>query len=397
MGFNSYTGVNVPFTADNKKFVAAMRESQGAVGALKAEMSIGLTNAYSQLDYMQRRLDTGIGRTADSVKKLGANMTSYITVPFAMAGAAAMKFYFDMDGIVRGFDAITGSSKTTASYMRQFLEVAKLPGLGFKEVAQHGLVWAALGKNIGDTKKLMLEFGNANALGGKGKAEFDTIMFQLTQLQSKGKVMAEDLKPILNASPIIARTLKDRYNTTDSGDIQKQLEKAGLNSNAFIDNLITDLSKLERVTGGAKNAWENFTDSLFIAAASVGEFIEKGIGFGDLMDDIGESLRSFAKWLSEMDPNMRRWIASTLLFVVAAGPMLNVLGTAVKLFASFSTLGSIVNTAVVAMRGLWAVVLANPYTALAAGILTAIVAIGAYNSALSKTEQIQQNVKKNTE
>lgn len=392
MGFNSYAGVNIPLTLDNKKFIAAMTEAKGSVGALQAEMSIGLTNAYTKLDYMQRRMDSGIGRSVENLRTLGQTLTTYATIPLALAGAAAMKFYFEMDGIKRGLDAITGSTQQTNSYLSQYLELAKLPGLGFKEVAHHGLVWAALGMNIGTATKLMKEFGNANALGGKGKQEFDTIMFQLTQLQSKGKVIAEDLKPILNASPIIAKSLKDRYNTTDSGDIQKQLEAKGLGSTEFINTLVQDLSKLERVTTGAKNAWENFTDSLFIAAAAVGGFLEKGTSVSNIMDYLGEKLRDFAKWLNEMPLAWKQLISGLLLFTIAAGPALTVLSSFLKLFIAVNGSKTILMGLAANFSGLWAILASSPITSVILGFTALVAIIKLLNSESNKAAESQSKL-----
>lgn len=393
MAFNSYTGVNIPFTADNAKFLQAMREARGSVGALQADMSIGLTKGFSDIDYMQRRLQTGLGRTADAIKNLGASLTTFTMITGA-AGAGAMSKYFDMDALSKGLDVITKSKDITQNYLAQFLEDAKKPGVGYEELAQHGTRWLILGDNIGFARKKMLEFGNALALEGKGKSVFDTINFQLIQMANKGKVMAEDLKPILSASTVISKTISDRYNSTDSGDIQKMLEKNGVGAKEFINQLVADLSKLERVAGGAKNSWENFTDSIFIGAAAFGEWLDKGLGVSGIMDQLGDALRSVAMWLKEMDPNTRRWMASALGLTVALGPLLSATGTLLKTMLSFGTLGQVIAGVSSAFKILGATMLANPYSAIAVGILGMVTALGLYNKALSDSEERELEVNK---
>lgn len=400
-GFNSYTGVNVPFTADNKKFVAAMTEARGSVGKLQAEMSIGLTNSFSQLDYMQRRLNTGIGRTADLLKTFGSNLTNYVTVPMALIGAGSMQKYFEMDALAKGLDVITKSTQVTGKYLNQFLEDAKMPGVGYQELVEHGTRWLILGDNITTARKKMLEFGNALALEGKGKAIFDTINFQLIQMANKGKVIAEDLKPILNASSVISKVISDRYKSTDSGDIQAQLEKNGVGSKEFINTLVNDLSRLDRVAAGAKNSFENFTDSIFIGAAGFGEWIDKGIGFSGIMDAVGDAFRSFATYLKDMDPAMREVLATTLLLGVAAGPVLNMFGGLLKVFTNFTAISQIASVAIGGLSAVMGVlnsaVIAfftfvgfNPFAAVAIGAFAlagALVVLAANYDGLTDAEK----------
>lgn len=368
MGFNSYQGVNIPFTADNRKFIAAMTEARGSVGALQASMSVGLTNSFTQMDYMQRRLQSGLGRTADALKNFGTAMTTYWTLPIALGAAGGMKAYFDLDAMAKGLDVITGSTQKTSNYMKQFLQDAAMPGLGFKEVAQHGGSWLILGDNIQTARKKMQEFGNALALEGKGKEVFANINYQLIQMANKGKVVAEDLKPIITQSSVIAKAISDRYGTTDSSDIQKQLEKQGVGSKAFINQLVQDLSKLDRVIGGAKNSWENFTDSLFIGAAAIGEFIDKGMGFQGIMDSVGNGLRSMAKWLTDMPLAWKQVISTWLLATVVAGPLIAVLGTLIKTFSGFMLLGQVTTLLKGAYAAIVPFMMANPIIAGLAGV-----------------------------
>lgn len=396
MAFNSYTGVNIPFTASNKQFIKSMQEAKGALGGFVAESSIGLTNAYSQMDRMQRQIQSGIGRTADSIKNFGKGLTTYLTLPMSLGGAGSLAAYFDLDAMAKGLDVVTGSTQRTATYMKQFLKDAAMPGLGYKEVVQHGNSWLILGDNIQVARKKMQEFGNALALEGKGKDVFATVNYQLIQMANKGKVMAEDLKPILNASAVIAKTISDRYKTTDSGDIQKALEKQGIGSKQFIDQLVTDLSKLDRVVGGAKNSWENFTDSLFIAAAAVGEFIDKGTGFQSIMDMVGNALRKGAEYLNEMPLAWKQVISSMAMAALVAGPLLTVFGSLIKVFVGFSALGQVVTLLGKVQGLLMAFAATNPATvgimAVAAAFGVLALAVAAYRKESNVAAEAQKNM-----
>jgi tape measure domain-containing protein len=130
-------------------------------------------------------------------------------------------------------------------------------------------------------------FGNAVAFTGGGKNELDRITVQLGQLSSKGKILSQDLRPIIEAAPAVGKALKDAFGTVDT----EQLQKLGLTTNQFLDKLESQLEKLPPAANGAKNAMENFHDSFDIALANIGKPL-----LGPLPPPLTLSRLSWLKW-----------------------------------------------------------------------------------------------------
>jgi tape measure domain-containing protein len=117
--------------------------------------------------------------------------------------------------------------------------------------------------------KLMRELANNMASMGKGATEIERVNYQLIQMKSKGIPQLEDLRVIQEAMPNINEIIRKAFGSTDI----EGLVKGGLNADKFIAGITEAMSKQERATTGARNAQDNFNDSLFQFKAALGESV----------------------------------------------------------------------------------------------------------------------------
>jgi tape measure domain-containing protein len=200
---------------------------------------------------------------------IGAGLTATLTLPLVAGGKAAVDSAVKYDSLKRGLYAVEGSAEAVERRMGSLREIAKLPGIGFEEAIKGSIRLQAVGFEAGRAEKLLIQFANAVALTGGGRGELERITVQLGQMSSKSKILAQDLKPIIEAAPAVGKALKQAFGTVDS----EELSKLGLTTEQFIDKLVAELEKLPRVSGGAKNAIENFSDTADIAFSKLGNAI----------------------------------------------------------------------------------------------------------------------------
>ena len=182
----------------------------------------------------------GINRIKQQAEKLsdvGDRLTIGLTAPLVAFGGLAAKSFAEFDSLRRGLDAITGSSSKTAERIAELREIAKQPGIGFQEAIQGDIRLRAVGVSAGQSAKILREFANAIAQTGGGAAELASVTVQLGQMAAKGKVLAQDLKPVIEAAPAVGKALAEMFGTVDSESIQKSLAAAGKSSTDFIDDL----------------------------------------------------------------------------------------------------------------------------------------------------------------
>lgn len=323
MALNS---ANFRLTADNKDFIAAMREASGAVGELTARVSIGLTNAYKDADYLSVRLERGIGRLGGQFTSLGQSMM-YVSGAILATAGASLEAYSRMEALRNMMATIEPTTSKVNDRMAELLQLSKQPGLGFEQTVQADVKLRGLAERfVGVTEaatlstRIISAFGNAVARNGGGKEQFGFVQYNLGQLF--GNIDGENIRALADQVPQIKSIMQDLYGTTEA----KGIKDKGITPVQFIKDLTTELEKMPKIAGGVKNSWENFTDSVFLSSATVGEAIAKGFGISEKLDILSSKLIELSNWFSALDPSVQKVIGTLGALGIATGPALLALG-----------------------------------------------------------------------
>lgn len=339
--------INSKLTLNNDQFRAALEQSSGAIGALVADASIRFQTLYAQSDALNRRLSAGIGRFSEDLKSVGKSLTVGVSLPILALAGASISAYGEIDSLKRGLFSIEKTAENTEARFNSLKQVAALPGLGLEEAVKGDIRLRTVGIAADLSKKSLLEFGNAIALTGGGKADLDRVTTQLSQMSAKSKVLAQDLKPIIEAAPSVSQALQKMFGTVDSEEISSKLKAKGLNSTDFIGILVKEMEKLPRVSGGIKNAMENMGDSLKVAGYEFGLILDKNFGLSDMFNGLGNTINSVVDWFKQLSPELQKGILAFGGMVTVIGPLLLGLGSLVSMFAE----GGILTGALAAITG----------------------------------------------
>lgn len=272
-------------------------------------------------------LDQALGRVGGSLRNLGLGLTSLgaslsvaLSAPLTALGVLATRNAVTLDSLKRGLTAIVGSAEEAGQQLSRLTQIAKLPGIGFQEAIQGSIRLQAVGFSAEVAEKALREFSNAVALTGGGRDELNRITVQLGQLSAKGKVLSQDLKPIIEAGPAVGRALKEAFGTVNAEDIQA----LGLSSEEFLDRLIQQLGQLPRAAAGLRNTFDNFADSVFRASAAIGEAI---IPVLTRLVNIAEPvINVLAAAFKGLSPITQTLIVAFGALLAAAGPLLFIFG-----------------------------------------------------------------------
>jgi tape measure domain-containing protein len=252
----------------------------------------GLESAKAQLANFQTTAATG-GGGFGGIAAGAAGATAVIGgfTAALMASKAVLASYAEYDGLIRGLKTLEGTAGATQARLIELQKVAKLPGLGFEEAVRGDIRLRSAGISAELSAKSMKAFGNAIATVGGGKEQLDGVMLALTQIASKGKVSAEEINQINERVPQVRQAMLKAFGTADTEAIQKM----GVTAVDFITRIASELGKLPAITGGARNALENFSDSWQKLKNSTGEFFvgaSSGVlgGVEQLMNATNKSL-----------------------------------------------------------------------------------------------------------
>ncbi len=303
--------------------------SQGFQDALRDAGGFG-----AGIDRIQSKLD-GIGAVA---AKAGGVLSATVSLPLAGLGALAVKSAADMDSLFRGLVSVTGSAEAAGAEFERLKEVAKLPGLGFRDAVEGAINLQAAGMSAGLAERALKSFGNALATVGKGKAELDGVITALTQISAKGKVSAEEINQLAERLPQIRKAMKDAFGTADT----EVLQKMGIDSETFIKKIIEQFEKLPKVAGGLKNDLENMTDAWDQALAKLGKALAPAVTSATAnMEPLAGAVGALAEGFAKLPGPIQATAIALGAVAVAAGPVaLSISGIAKTVSLAAGALGT---------------------------------------------------------
>lgn len=258
--------------------------------------------------------------TAGNLVRGGVGMSATITAPLTLGANEAIQAIAGYDRLRLAMDAMMGSADKAATEMEKLREVARLPGLGFKEAVHGSLQLQSVGIEADRARQILLAFGKAVALSGGGKTQLDLVITQLTQMHSAGKLIMQDFRPILQQAPIIGRAIVNAFGTRDI----EALRQRGVTPDKLLDAIIREMEKFPPVTGGVANALENMQDTVFIALSR----LEKAVGpmimrFAEMVEGIDDLAKSF----SNLPVPLQQTVIGMGAVAAATGPVLIALGS----------------------------------------------------------------------
>jgi tape measure domain-containing protein len=345
--------------------------------ALSSNLNLRLGIDVSNLSKELAKVERSLGRFGAQMESIGSKMTQSFTLPIVALGTASLKSFADLEKLNKGLVAIMGSSELAGAELERLREVAKLPGLGLKEAVQGSINLQAVGLSADEARNTLMGFGKALAATGKGKVELESIQYQLTQMISKNKLLAEDYKVIQSNLPLMAEGMKLAFGTSNI----EAIRETGISAKEFTLQLSAALEKLpqtQNVTGGLANAMENLSDNLFIAAADFGNTINSTLGLEKVFENISNKVKSLVDGFKSLNPETQGFIVKAGLFVAAVGPVFFVIG---KMVSGISALvGAFKNVvkAIGAVQNAIKYLAANPQILIITATIAALGALALY-------------------
>ena len=261
------------------------------------------------------------GKKAESVSaslgRMGNALSLGVTAPIVAMGVGVVKAAADMEALRKGLDSVATASDTTEKQLARLKEVAKLPGLGFKEAIQGSVALQSAGFSAQLAERSMKAFGNALATVGKGKAELDGVTLALTQMATKTKFSAEEVNQLAERMPQIRKAMLEAFGTADT----EQIQKMGLSNIEIITKIVEQFEKLKQVSGGTKNAFENLQDALLSSADRIGTKLLPAVNaviprVEALVIGIADAVDGFTK----LPPQVQNTAIAISAVAIAAGP-----------------------------------------------------------------------------
>lgn len=286
---------------------------------MSANIEASLTLQISQMQAALAKARGEITRIKEHAKKEGAGLGQNLfkgilviggTGALIAAGNAALGTVTKMDRMNRAMLSLEGSAQRADARLAELRETSKLPGIGFEQAVAGDLRLRVVGLSADESKRALVEFGNALALAGGTASDLDGVILALGQIASKGKVSAEEINQIAERVPQVRAVMKDVFGTADT----EVLQKMEMSAEQFISRLIDGFGLLQRASAG-------LDEKLNDAQQSINAMINDAAG-----PVVNELVPAFAELASSLAANKDAFVVLGQTAVTALGGIAEALG-----------------------------------------------------------------------
>ena len=282
-----------------------------------------------QLQDALKRAESSLNKLSPKLKDVGRKLTTFVSLPLAGAGAAAIKFASDMEESTNKVDVAFGeSSKQVKAFAKSTLEsfgIAESSALDM--AALFGDMSTAMGISQQDAASLSTELvGLAGDLSSFKNINIDEVTTALAgvftgeteSLKRLGVVMTEANLQQFAMSQGIQKNIKDF----------SQAEKVLLRYQFVMNATANAHGDFERTGGGAANQSRVFMQGLKELGAELGNIILPY--FTEAVTFANKLIKEF----KGLDDSTKRLIVFTGAVAAAAGPLMYLAGTVIPTVVS---------------------------------------------------------------
>jgi len=276
----------------------AVTESLGRQNAqLRAQIAAYKSPEGAQYLSQQRRLREEVDALTQSGEKQSmtwANIASkYYLVAQAASFAAGVtgslvEAASKYEMIRARLNAVERSESLGGKDLETIQELAKKPGLGFEQAASTFATLRGMKVTATEATKLINGIAAANASAAGTAEQFGSVMYQIQQSVSLGRLMAEDLRPIMQQIPTLGAAIQESFGSSSAEQLNKRLKESGMNVRDFWlkvaelgQNLPATGETISNNLDNMSDAWTRFkaaltnTDAIKSATGFLATFIEK--------------------------------------------------------------------------------------------------------------------------
>ena len=321
-------GLSITIGAELSGFRAGMatvRTQLQELGIQAGKIGRGITSAFNQSGI-------DVQKFGDNMSKVGASMSVALSVPLALLGKGFVNAARESDSLIRGLATVETNSVSLKKRLAELLEVAKMPGLGYKEAIKLDTSFRAAGFSANESKRSLLGFGNALASVGKGKNELAGLGVQLTQLATKTGGFGADIRIIKEYVPQVGKALQQAFGTIDT----EKIAKLGFTGKEVIAKILDQLEKLPKATGGINNAFENLSDFVFIQMSKIGKSIDTNFSIEGVIAKITEAIGGLTDAFISLSPVAQKAILAIGGLAIVVPPILLAIGGIISILPVLS-------------------------------------------------------------
>lgn len=255
------SGLRTMAEAENALHVAAQNQITDLKAQKTALQDVGYRRAQAEIKALQEELNPSKVQTFSQTWQELASKYYLVSQAAQSAGRMVMSLVeaaSKYELLQARLTAVEGSSALGMRDFKEVQELAKKPGLGFEEAASTFATLRGMKVTAAEAKTLINGIAQANASAAGTAEQFGRVMYQIQQSVSLGRLMAEDLRPIVQQIPTLGAAINNTFGTTDAEALNKRLKESGKSVRDFW----LELAELGKNLPAASDTIQNNLDNM---------------------------------------------------------------------------------------------------------------------------------------
>lgn len=353
-----------------------------------SNFTAGVATAKSQMDTLSTKFTTvgsKISSLGNTLSGWGMSLTAMVTAPIiglgVYAGKTAVEFLQLKENSKVAFEVLLGSADKAEQMLKDLYDFAQGSPLPYQSYLVAGKQLVAMGVAASDVIPHLDKMTNAAIATGKGTEGLDTLATAIGRMSSKGKIQLEELNRIIEMGVPAIKILGNAYGKTEEqifemmkdGELLTKealpkllngMEKGTAGANGLTASYGGLAAKMEGTLTGAidtvKARFRDMTTTLFDSekaypvltnliynfseAIKVVPKLLKGMtaAVTPSLTNLNNKIKQFTDFIGKADSTQLGKISKLLLGLVAAGPVLLILGKFLTLVGGItSAIGAI--------------------------------------------------------
>ena len=347
-----------------------------ADNTLRIAINADIRGLNQNLSKAQGRLKAFSSRVSD----VGKTLTTRLTLPLGVAGGVALKSAANFEKLKTQLNVLTGSAENGSKAFERLVKFSAGTPFQLNELVKANNTLMGFGVSAEDAYNHLQMIGDISAVSG---GDLQGISVAFGQVAAAGRLMGQDLLQLINNGVPIIDMLSSSMGVAKS-EIKDLVSEGAVTFPVLVKAFQEATSEGGKFEGGMAKLSQTISgvastvkDNLNIAFAELGSEIFKALDVKNLAKEFIVFIQNLTNRFRELQPQTKKAIIVITGLVAAVGPLLVVLGTmssGIGLVASgFAAAIPIIGKVASAFKGLTTVMLANPISVIAAGI----VALGA--------------------
>lgn len=290
------------------------------------DLNVALRLSTREFNRELNKVEKSLQAASDRLAGIGDRLSLAISAPILAMGGAAIVAAGEFEKLRLGLEATMTDAGYSIQQAREELEllreVAKAPGIDFKQAVQGSLRLQSVGLSADQARETIAQFANGVAAAGGTAENLEGVTRQISQIISKGKVLNEDLVILKENMPSVSKALVNAFGTADA----EGLRKLNISADELVVRLTQELAKAPRVAGGIANSIQNVQVAVTEAAAKIGDSLNAAFDIKGALDRFAAFVTRIADAFAELSPETQRAVFALTAFAVALGPAIRLGG-----------------------------------------------------------------------